>query len=90
VSDWKKPNGLFVIQPHEIQAFLLPLSVGHIPGVGKVTEERMKQAGIKTVGECFGDLALIENRQGGNRPQSHVRDTSFTSRWTGFVNTADF
>ena len=27
-SDWKKPNGLFVIQPHEIQAFLFPLSVG--------------------------------------------------------------
>src|SRR5271169_6166403 len=50
-SDWKKPDGLFVIQPHEIQAFLLPLSVGRIPGVGKVTEERMKRAGIKTVGD---------------------------------------
>jgi DNA polymerase-4 len=50
-SDWKKPNGLFVIQPHEIQAFLLPLPVGRIPGVGKVTEERMKQAGIQTVGD---------------------------------------
>ena len=50
-SDWKKPNGLFVIQPHEVQAFLLPLPVGRIPGVGKVTEERMKQAGIHTVGD---------------------------------------
>jgi hypothetical protein len=26
------------------------------------------------VDECLGDLALIENRQGVNRPQSHVRD----------------
>ena len=50
-SDWNKPNRLFVIQPHEIQAFLLPLPVGRIPGVGKVTEERMKLAGILTVGD---------------------------------------
>ena len=61
-SDWKKPNGLFVIQPHEIQAFLLPLPVGRIPGVGKVTEERMKQAGIQTVGDIHAmDLTTLEN-----------------------------
>ena len=61
-SDWKKPNGLFVIQPHEIQAFLLPLPVGRIPGVGKVTEERMKQAGINTVGDIHAmDLTTLEN-----------------------------
>ena len=60
-SDWKKPNGLFVIQPHEIQAFLLPLPVGRIPGVGKVTEERMKQAGITTVGDIHAmDLTTLE------------------------------
>jgi DNA polymerase IV len=33
-SDWRKPDGLFVIQPHEVQDFLLPLPVGRIPGVG--------------------------------------------------------
>jgi DNA polymerase-4 len=60
-SDWKKPNGLFVIQPHEIQAFLLPLPVGRIPGVGKVTEERMSHAGIKTVGDIHAmELATLE------------------------------
>ncbi|HMF63158.1 MAG TPA: hypothetical protein VK608_03640 [Edaphobacter sp.] len=50
-SDWKKPNGLFVIQPHEVQSFLLPLPVGRIPGVGQVTERRMKAVGIATVGD---------------------------------------
>ena len=61
-SDWKKPNGLFVIQPHEIQAFLLPLPVGRIPGVGKVTEERMKQTGIKTVSDIHAmDVTTLEN-----------------------------
>jgi DNA polymerase-4 len=40
-SDWRKPNGLFVIQPAEVEAFLTPLPVGRIPGVGKVTEEKL-------------------------------------------------
>src|SRR6202046_4377866 len=64
-SDWKKPNGLFVIQPHEVQAFLLQLPVGRIPGVGKVTEERMKQAGIATVGDLYRmELSSLENQFG--------------------------
>src|SRR5580698_9553471 len=50
-SDWRKPNGLFVIQPAEVEAFLTPLPVGRIPGVGKVTEKRLEQLGIRTVGE---------------------------------------
>jgi DNA polymerase-4 len=33
-SDWRKPDGLFVIQPEEVDAFLLPLPVGRLPGVG--------------------------------------------------------
>ena len=36
-SDWRKPDGLFVIQPEEVDVFLLPLSAGRLPGVGKVT-----------------------------------------------------
>ncbi|SEB49412.1 DNA polymerase IV [Terriglobus roseus] len=52
-SDWRKPNGQFVIQPHEVQNFLQALPVGRIPGVGKVTEARMAQAGIKTVGDIY-------------------------------------
>src|SRR5262249_42163292 len=49
-SDWRKPDGLFVIQPNEVSAFLLPLSVNRIPGVGKVTETRLKGLGVVTVG----------------------------------------
>jgi DNA polymerase-4 len=33
-SDWRKPDGLFVIQPEEVDAFLIPLPVGRLPGVG--------------------------------------------------------
>src|SRR6201993_2282257 len=50
-SDWRKPDGLFVVQPDQVDAFLLPLPVGRLPGVGKVTEEKLRQLGIRTVGE---------------------------------------
>jgi DNA polymerase-4 len=64
-SDWRKPDGLFVIQPHEAQEFLLTLPVGRIPGVGKVTEARMAKAGIKLVGDIFAmDLAHLERAFG--------------------------
>jgi DNA polymerase-4 len=56
-SDWRKPDGLFVIQPEEIETFLTPLPVGRIPGVGNVTEKRLEKIGIKTV----GDLRNLES-----------------------------
>ncbi|MFN0085871.1 MAG: DNA polymerase IV [Blastocatellia bacterium] len=64
-SDWRKPDGLFVIQPGEVSAFLLPLPVGRIPGVGKATEARLKGLGIATVGD-LRDLGLeaLENEFG--------------------------
>jgi DNA polymerase IV len=64
-SDWRKPDGLFVIQPHEVQDFLIPLPVGRIPGVGKVTEGRMKTVGIATVGDLYRlELSDLEHHFG--------------------------
>lgn len=50
-SDWRKPDGLFVIQPEDVDAFLLPLPAGRLPGVGKVTEEKLAKLGVQTVGD---------------------------------------
>jgi len=47
-SDWKKPNGLFVIRPHEVEGFLAPLPVARIPGVGKVMDAKLQALGIRT------------------------------------------
>jgi len=64
-SDWMKPDGLFVIQPHEVQSFLFPLLVGRIPGVGQVTETRMKACGITTVADLYAmELPALEKRFG--------------------------
>lgn len=64
-SDWKKPDGLFVIQPEEVEAFLAPLPVGRLPGVGKVTEEKLVSMALQTVADLRGvDLSTLERRFG--------------------------
>lgn len=50
-SDWRKPDGLFVIRPEQAFDFLTPLPVGRIPGVGKVMQEKLAALGVGTVGE---------------------------------------
>jgi DNA polymerase-4 len=50
-SDWNKPDGLFVIRPHQVEAFLTPLPVGRLPGVGKVMEAKLAAIGIGTAGD---------------------------------------
>lgn len=47
-SDVQKPDGLTVITPDKIPEFVRTLPVARIPGVGPVTQERMKTLGILT------------------------------------------
>lgn len=64
-SDWKKPDGLFVIQPEDVDTFLLPLPVGRLPGVGKVTEEKLKGFEVHTIADLRRlDLPTLESRFG--------------------------
>ena len=64
-SDWRKPDGLFVIRPEGIDAFLLPLPVGRLPGVGKVTGEKLGKLGIQTVRDLRSvDLPTLEHQFG--------------------------
>jgi DNA polymerase IV len=58
-SDWRKPDGLFVIRPGEAEAFLSPLPVGKLPGVGRATGGALEAMGIRTV----GDLRQREARE---------------------------
>lgn len=50
-SDWRKPDGLFVIKPNEAMDFLTPLAIERLPGVGKVTARKLVALGVKKVGE---------------------------------------
>src|SRR5205085_5274233 len=64
-SDWRKPDGLFVIQPDEVDSFLFPLPVGRLPGVGKLTEEKLKKWNMQTVGDLRAlDLRTLDRHFG--------------------------
>jgi DNA polymerase IV len=64
-SDWRKPDGLFVIKPAEVLDFLTPLPVERIPGVGKVTSRRLAEMNVRTVGDIRAfDLPALQQRFG--------------------------
>src|SRR5665213_3368607 len=50
-SDQAKPRGLVWVPAESEESFLAPLDVRRIPGIGKVTEESLKSAGIEKVGQ---------------------------------------
>lgn len=47
-SDWNKPDGLFVVRPEEVDAFVAALPVGKLFGVGPVTARRLQRLGAHT------------------------------------------
>jgi DNA polymerase-4 len=53
-SDQAKPNGVLQILPGLEASFLAPLDVRRLPGVGKVTEERLREFGVRTIGDLAG------------------------------------
>ncbi|SEL97197.1 DNA polymerase-4 [Acinetobacter sp. DSM 11652] len=55
-SDWNKPNGICVIKPNQVQQFIYDLPLKKIPGVGKVTQEKLKALQLETL----GDLQQVE------------------------------
>lgn len=50
-SDASKPDGCLIVRPSAERAFLDPLPVSRLNGVGPSTRERLEQLGIRTVGE---------------------------------------
>ncbi len=54
-----------MIQPRDVHAFLVPLPVGRIPGVGRVTETRLKELRVVTVGDLAAlPLSTLEGQFG--------------------------
>lgn len=61
-SDWKKPNGLFVITPDQVEEFVAALPVSKLHGVGKVTADKLGRLGIRTCSDlrAWSKLALVK------------------------------
>ncbi|BFU59749.1 MULTISPECIES: DNA polymerase IV [Rodentibacter] len=64
-SDMNKPNGQFVIKPNEVETFVKTLNLKKIPGVGKVTSQRLSDMGLSTCADVQNfDQAILLNRFG--------------------------
>jgi DNA polymerase-4 len=60
-----KPHGVLYAMPGQEPAFLAPLGIREIPGVGKVTEQKLHELGILTVGDMAElDESLLEQHLG--------------------------
>ncbi len=58
-SDLRKPDGLVIVAPDAVQAFLQPLEIGRLWGVGAKTLPHLQQMGIRTI----GDLARFSQKE---------------------------
>lgn len=62
-SDWHKPNGICVIKPSQVHSFIQDLALKKIPGVGKVTQEKLKRLNLDTLGDLqqMDEAILIQH-----------------------------
>ncbi|MBS0382780.1 MAG: DNA polymerase IV [Proteobacteria bacterium] len=64
-SDFRKPDGLFVVRPREALGFLAPLPVERLPGVGKVMQRKLAELDVATIAELRAfDPDELERRFG--------------------------
>lgn len=52
-SDWRKPDGLFVVPPAASEEFVRHLPVTKVPGVGRATATRLSQMGVVRCGDLL-------------------------------------
>ncbi|WP_438856043.1 DNA polymerase IV [Agromyces sp. M3QZ16-3] len=67
-----KPDGLLVVEPERESAFLLPLPVERLWGVGAVTAEKLHRLGIRTVGQLAELEAATAERLLGRAAGAHL------------------
>ena len=74
-SEMHKPDGITVVphSPLEIQAFLAPLPVGRIWGVGPVLEAKLRSRGIATIGDLQQASSEVLDAVAGKHTADHLR-----------------
>ena len=64
-SDIRKPDGLVVVEPGDERAFLEPLAVDKLWGIGPKTAEKLRRSGIETIGQLAQQTKEWHTRQFG-------------------------
>ena len=64
-SDMHKPDGLTIIQPRDVSAFIQSLPIEKVPGVGKNARKHLGRLGIGCLGDVNSlSLSVLENKLG--------------------------
>lgn len=71
-SNFKKPDGLTVVEPHNVESFLSPLKISDIPGVGKITAEKFSEMNLKTIGDLRAVDVFTLNKMFGRKIASYL------------------
>ena len=72
-SDWNKPDGLHLVRPDEVDAFVAALPVKKLFGVGTVTAAKLNSLGAETCGDLRG-WALVDLQRHFGRFGSRLHD----------------
>lgn len=80
-SDLQKPDGFTVIRREEAAAFIAPLPVMKIFGIGAAAGSELSQYGIVTIGQlAAADMAVLQQVFGKNAPRVHQLACGIDSR----------
>lgn len=72
-SEHRKPDGLTVVEPHQVLDFLAPMPVGNLRGVGRQTRKIFDQLGISTVADLRAASSVTLASHLGQRVADGVR-----------------
>ena len=71
-SDYKKPDGLTIIKPKEIMAFLKPLGIRVIPGIGGKTELLFRDSGCEKIEDVLRFDVFELNKKFGRKTGTYI------------------
>ncbi|MDC4230763.1 MAG: DNA polymerase IV [Nitrosopumilus sp.] len=71
-SDFKKPDGLTIVSPDKIDAFLEPLKIRAIPGIGKKSEARFSEMKLDTIQDLKKLDVFTLNKEFGRKSGTYI------------------
>lgn len=76
-SDYNKPDGLTVVKPEMIEAFLDKVGIRDIPGIGGKTEKRLAEMGMRKIGDLRAADVFELQREFGRKIGAHIHAAAF-------------
>ena len=73
-SDYRKPDGLTVVTPDEMEDFLKPMKIRKIPGIGTKTERKMKDMGLERIQDLKKLDIFTLNKEFGRKNGTYIHN----------------